>query len=125
MQNNNGFLEALEEINTLLKVDKKVEIDVLEKAANYFVQRLKPRIPVSKSSGPHLRDNIKVVVKNDVVQVVFEGNSWYWHLVEHGHKKPNGIGKVKGRHFVQNTWDTEGDKIAEMMANKIFEKMRG
>ncbi|MDF2789516.1 MAG: hypothetical protein K0S80_2614, partial [Neobacillus sp.] len=35
--NNNGFADALNEINTLLKVGKDVEIDVLEQAANYFV----------------------------------------------------------------------------------------
>jgi HK97 gp10 family phage protein len=120
----NGFLEALENINTLLKVDKKVEIEVLEEAANYFVEKLKYRIPVSKMSKDHLRDSLRVVVKKDMVQVVFEGNAWYWHLVEHGHRKANG-GKVKGRHFVQNTFDAEGDKIAEIMANKIVDKMEG
>ena len=29
--NNNGFAEALEDINTLLRVNKKVELDVLTK----------------------------------------------------------------------------------------------
>lgn len=123
--NNNGFLDALKQINTLLKVDNEVSMDVLEEAANYFVQKLKPRIPVSKTNGTHLRDSLKVVVKNDMVQVVFGDDAWYWHLVEHGHKKPNGRGKVRGRHFVQNTWDAESEKIAEMMANKIIKKMEG
>ena len=30
--NNNGFAEALEDINTLLRVNKKVELDVLDEA---------------------------------------------------------------------------------------------
>ena len=29
-----------------------------------------------------------------------------------------GKGRVKGKHFVQNTFDAEGDKIADMMAQK-------
>jgi len=122
MQNNNGFLEALEEINTLLKVDNQVSLEVLEEAANYFVQKLRARIPVDTGN---LRDSLQVVVQKDVVQVVFGDNAWYWHLVEHGHKKANRRGKVKGRHFVQNTFDAEGDKIADIMANKILMKMEG
>ncbi|MED2398206.1 HK97 gp10 family phage protein, partial [Bacillus thuringiensis] len=44
-------------------------------------------------------------------------------LVEHGHKKANGKGRVKGKHFVQNTFDAEGDKIADIMAQKIIDRM--
>ena len=39
--NNNGFAEALEDINTLLRVNKKVELDVLDEA-KYFASKLKP-----------------------------------------------------------------------------------
>lgn len=124
MNNNNGFADALKEINTLLNVNKKVELEVLEQAAQYFVEKLKPRIPKSAKNKTHLRDTLKVVVKDDMVQVVFDDNTFYWHLVEHGHKKVNG-GKVKGRHFVQNTFDAEGDKIAEIMSQKIIKKMGG
>ncbi|NEX77374.1 HK97 gp10 family phage protein [Bacillus thermocopriae] len=124
MNNHNGFLDAIEEINTLLKVGQTVQLDVLEEAANYFVEVLKPNIPITKRNKEHMRNRLKVVIKKDVVQVVFDGDAWYWHLVEHGHRKVNG-GKVKGRHFVQNTWDKYGDKIADMMANKIIEKMGG
>lgn len=123
--NNNGFADALREINTLLNVNKKVELDVLEEAANYFVEKLRPRIPKSAKNKTHLRDTLKVIVQKDMVQIMFDDNSFYWHLVEHGHKKANGKGKVKGRHFVQNTFDAEGDKIADIMANKIIKKMEG
>ncbi len=123
--NNNGFAEALEDINTLARVNKKVEIDVLEEAAEYFVKKLRPRIPKSNQSGKHLRDLLEIVVKDDVVQVVFDDEGWYWHLAEHGHKKRGGKGRVKGRHFVQNTWDAEGDKVADIMANKILKKIGG
>lgn len=123
--NNNGFVDALKEINTLLKVDKKVELSVLEEAAEYFVQKLKPIIKASDRNKKHLRDSLKVVVKGDRVSVEFEDDAWYWYLVEHGHKKANGKGKVKGQHFVQNTFDMEGGKIAEIMANEIINKMGG
>lgn len=121
--NNNGFADALKQTKTLLKVSEKVVISVLEEAANYFVERLKPRIPVGHTK--RLRDGLAVKVKGDMVQVVFEGNTFYWHLVEHGHKKRNGRGRVKGRHFVRNTWDTEGKKIEQIMLSKIIEKMEG
>lgn len=123
--NNNGFADALQQINTLLDVDKKVEKDVLEEAAEYFVDKLKPRIKVSDQNGKHLRDALKVVIKDDRVSVEFEDWAFYWHMVEHGHKKANGKGKVKGKHFVQNTFDAESDKVADIMAKKIIKKMEG
>lgn len=122
MKNNNGFADALKQMKTLLKVNEKVTIEVLEEAANYFADKLRPRIPRSKRNKKHLADLLKVVVKKDMVQVVFENEGWYWHFVEHGHKKVGG-GRVKGRHFVRNTWDAESKRIEEIMLNKITEKM--
>ncbi|HFU7087212.1 TPA: HK97 gp10 family phage protein [Bacillus cereus] len=124
VSNNNGFAEALEDINTLLRVDKQVSLDVLDEAARYFSSKLKPRIKMSdKNKRTHLKNSLKVVVKNDRVSVEFEDAAWYWYLVEHGHKKANGKGRVKGKHFVQNTFDAEGDKIADIMAQKILDRM--
>ncbi|BCB04743.1 HK97 gp10 family phage protein [Bacillus sp. KH172YL63] len=123
--NNNGFAYALREINTLINVNKTVELDVLEEAAEYFVRKLKPRIPQSYHRGNHLRDALKVVVHDDHVSVEFEEWAFYWHLVEHGHKKASGKGKVKGSHFVQNTFDSDGEKIADIMASKILDEMGG
>lgn len=125
MQNNNGFADMLKQTKQLLNVNEKVTLDVLEEAAEYFARKLKPRIPVSKRNTWHLRDKLKVVVKRDMVQVVFEDVGWYWHLVEHGHKKRGGRGRVKGSHFVRNTWNAESKKIEEMMLNKIIQKMGG
>ncbi|MED2022432.1 HK97 gp10 family phage protein, partial [Bacillus thuringiensis] len=104
--NNNGFAEALEDINTLLRVNKKVSLDVLDEAAKYFAAELKKRIKMSdKNKRVHLKNSLKVVVKNDRVSVEFEDAAWYWYLAEHGHKKANGKGRVKGLHFSQNTFD--------------------
>ncbi|MEM5663821.1 HK97 gp10 family phage protein [Bacillus toyonensis] len=122
--NNNGFAEALEDINTLLRVDKQVSLDVLDEAAKYFAAELKKRIKMSnKNKRTHLKNSLKVVVKNDRVSVEFEDAAWYWYLAEHGHKKANGKGRVKGLHFSQNTFDAEGDKIADIMAQKILDRM--
>lgn len=122
--NNNGFAEALEDINTLLRVNKKVSLDVLDDAAKYFAAELKKRIKMSdKNKRVHLKNSLKVVVKNDRVSVEFEDAAWYWYLAEHGHKKANGKGRVKGLHFSQNTFDAEGDKIADIMAQKIIDRM--
>ncbi|MBJ7956860.1 MULTISPECIES: HK97 gp10 family phage protein [Bacillus cereus group] len=122
--NNNGFADTLEDINTLLRVNKKVELDVLDEAAKYFATELKKRIkPSNKNKRTHLKNSLKVVVKNDHVSVEFEDAAWYWYLAEHGHKKANGKGRVKGLHFTQNTFDAEGDKIADIMAQKILDRM--
>ncbi|EEM44085.1 HK97 gp10 family phage protein [Bacillus cereus] len=122
--NNNGFAEVLEDINTLLRVNKKVSLDVLDEAAKYFAAELKKRMKMSdKNKRVHLKNSLKVVVKDDRVSVEFEDAAWYWYLAEHGHKKANGKGRVKGKHFVQNTFDAEGDKIADMMAQKIMDRM--
>ncbi len=124
--NSNGFADALEDIDTLLRVNKQVEKQILEEAADYFVSKLKPKIKMSnKNKQTHLKESLKVVVKNDLVSVEFEDEAWYWYLYENGHKKANGKGRVKGKHFVQNTFDVEGDKIAEILAQKIVNKMGG
>ncbi|MGF9991557.1 HK97 gp10 family phage protein [Bacillus mycoides] len=124
--NNNGFADALEDINTLLRVNKQVEMDVLEEAAKYFASKLKANIKLSnKNKRTHLKNSLKVVIKNDRVSVEFEDSAWYWCLAEHGYKKANGRGRVKGSHFSQNTFDAEGDKVADILAEKIIDKMEG
>ncbi|PED05260.1 HK97 gp10 family phage protein [Bacillus pseudomycoides] len=122
--NHNGFADALEDINTLLRVNKQVGMDVLEEAAKYFAAELKKRIKLSnKNKRTHLKNSLKVVVKGDHVSVEFEDKAWYWYLAEHGHKKANGKGRVKGLHFAQNTFDAEGDKIADILAQRIIDRM--
>lgn len=126
MSDNNGFADALSQIKTLLKVDDHVSLDALEEAANYFVDQLKPNIHLSdKRKRTHLRESLKVEVKEDHVQVSFEDDAWYWFLAEHGHRKAGGKGKVAGQHFVQNTFMQEQDKIADIMTSKILKKMEG
>ena len=52
--NNNGFAEALEDINTLLRVNKKVELNVLDEATKYFASKLKPKIKASNKTSGHI-----------------------------------------------------------------------
>lgn len=115
--NINGFAKALETIRTKLDVKQNVTMNALEEAANYFVKKLKPHIPVSKRNTKHLRDALKVVIKDDYVQVIFE-NKHYWYMVEKGHRLANGK-RVKGAHFVRNTLDKESKKLIEIMIEKI------
>lgn len=124
MNNRNGFAEAIDQLNTVVSVGEEVGLDVLEEAANYFVEKLRPAIPRGQADV-HLQDELKVVVKSDMVQVTFSDKAWYWHLAEHGHKKAGGKGRVKGLHFVRNTVDAHGDKLAQMMADKIINRMEG
>lgn len=123
--NNNGFADALKSTNTLLKVNKKVQMSVLEEAAEYFAQKLKPAIPIDSRTSLNMRDHLEVVEKNGEIQVRFDDKAFYWRFVEHGHKKAGGRGRVKGQHFVQNTFDREAERISEIMTSKIIQKMEG
>lgn len=124
--NRNGFADALNQLNTLMNVGQRVPIEVLKEAAEYFVAKLRPRINLSdKNKQTHLRNSLKIVVKNDRVSVIFEGKTWYWHLAEHGHKKAGGKGRVKGLHFVKNTIDAEKIEIEKIMLRLIVEQMEG
>ena len=122
--NRNGFADALDQLNTLMNIDKEVELDALEEAADFFAAKLRAAVPL----GPgvvHLKNEIKVIIKKDMAQVVFGDKAWYWHLVDKGHRKRGGRGRVKGHHFVRKTFDQYGDKVADIMATKIIEKMEG
>ena len=123
--NNNGFADALQRINTAINVNQQVSITALKKAAEYFAEQLRPKIPKSDKNGHHLRDSLKIVVKGDRVQVIFENEGWYWHLVEHGHKRANGRGRVKGKHFVRNTLEAENNRISEIMLEEIMNILEG
>lgn len=124
MANNNGFVEVLEQMNRLIDVDQRVTLEALEEAASYFVNKLMPKIPKSIKNKKHLKDTLKIIVVNDMIQVIFDDESFYWHLVEHGHKSSTGR-RVKGRHFVRNTIDAESEKISQIMLEKISKKIGG
>lgn len=126
MTNNNGFADGLNQIRTLLNVNQEVQMGVLKDAAEYFAEKLKPRINMSdRNRQTHLQNSLKVVIEGDKVVVSFEDKAWYWFLAEHGHKKAGGKGRVAGLHFVRNTIDSEMDNIKEIMINEIINHMEG
>lgn len=124
-RNHNGFTDALNQLNTVIDVTQNVQIDVLKEAAEYFVAKMKTRIPVSKRNKKHLRDALKVVVKGDKVQVIFEDDAWYWYLVEHGHRVGPTRKKVRGVHFVKNTLDVESANISRILTTQIINRLAG
>lgn len=133
MANNNGFADAINQMNTLLDVNKNVAMDTLEEAANYFVEQLRPNVPYGIGEK-HMRDELKVTVEDGMVQVSFSDEAWYWFQVENGHKAPKkkggkkGSGKGRptpGRFFVRNTFDANSERISQMMVDKIISKMEG
>lgn len=119
--NNNGFAQALQDINTLIRVEQTVSEVNLNKAAKYFVRKLEGKINKSNKNKKHLRDSLKVVIKGDHVSVQFESDKFYWHMVEHGHRKANGKGRVKGQHFVKNTLDAEAEKLKDIMMERLLD----
>lgn len=120
--NNNGFADAINQLNTVMRVSSEVPIDILEEAAEYFAIKLKPLIPKGTGST-HLRDQLEIIVKHDKVQLVFNEKGWYWSLVNKGHRKADGSGRVKGAHFLKKALDQHGDKTVEMMKTRIIERM--
>lgn len=124
MNNNNGFADALNQLNTVLDVGKDVEMEVLENAARFFAEKLRAEMPKG-DRAPHLKDQLQIVIKADHVQLTVRENGWYFWLVEKGHKKAGGKGRVKGRHFFKRTLEKYGDKVAEMMAEQIINHMGG
>lgn len=126
MANNNGFADGLAQINRLLDVNQQVSTNALKEAAEYFAEKLRPRINMpDRNRQTHLRDSVKVTVEGDRVIVSFEKEAWYWFLAEHGHKKAGGKGRVPGLHFVRNTVDAEMDEVKQIMLNQIIEAMEG
>lgn len=120
MNNNNGFLTAIDQLSTKLNVNQDVTDKALKKAAEYFVKQMKPNIPKSELSKTHLRDMVKVRKVGDDYAVVFDEKAWYWSMVDKGHKKRGGKGKVKGAFFVQKTLTTEEKKLTEMLIDGVL-----
>lgn len=118
--NKNGFAEMADFLGNLSKVDpKKLSLDALEEAANFYLEKLLPRIPKSLLKKKHMREQIKVVVEDDRVKVQFEDTSFYWRFAE------NGTSKQRAQHFASGTYEQNKEKIEEIMTNKIIKKWEG
>lgn len=118
--NNNGFQEMLDYTTTLTRVDPvKVTKESLLEAAEFFVEKLLPNIPESLRKKKHMKDHIKIEVKEDVVTVYFQNTAYYWRFIENGTKN------IKAEHFVEGTWEKFGKEIETIMSKSLLEKMEG
>ena len=121
MENNtNGFADMADYLGNLSKVDpKKISIESLEEAANFYLKQLLPNIPKSLLKKKHMNEQIKVVVENDQVKVQFEETAFYWRFAE------NGTTKQRAQHFASGTYEQNKEKIEEIMTRKILSLWRG
>lgn len=118
--NNNGFADMSKHFGKLAKVDpEKISKESLEEAANFYMEKLIPNIPVSLFDKKHARDQVKVEVVDDGIEVVFEGTAFYWRFIE------NGTVNIKATHFKQGTWEQNKEKIQDIMTRKLLEELEG
>lgn len=118
--NKNGFSEISDYLGNLSKVDpKKLSLESLEEAANFYLKQLLPNIPKSLLKKKHMRDQIKVVVENDQVKVQFEDTAFYWRFAE------NGTTKQRAQHFASGTYEQNKQQIEEIMTKKFIKMWEG
>lgn len=118
--NENGFEEMADFLGKLADVDpKQVSMESLEDAANFYAEKLIPQIPRSLLKKKHMQDQLKVVVKDEGVEVRFEGTAFYWRFEE------NGAAGRPAKHFAANTYSQNSAKIAEIMTQKIMDLWKG
>ncbi|MEM5199102.1 HK97-gp10 family putative phage morphogenesis protein [Enterococcus faecium] len=120
MANNNGFADMADYLGKLSQVDPaKVSMDSLEKAANFYMEKLLPNIPKSLFRKKHAADQVHVVIENDQVQVAFEGTAFYWRFAENGTKNQ------KAQHFASGTFEQNKDQIEKIMTQQILDLWKG
>lgn len=120
MKDNNGFQDMLDYTSRLSRVDpEKVTLESLNEAAQYFVEKLLPSIPKSLMNKKHMKDHLKIEVKEDRVVISFEGTSFYWRFVE------NGTVNIKAQHFVEGTWQQQKTNVENIMTRRLLKEMEG
>lgn len=115
----NGFQDMSDHFGNLTKVTDKVTLESLEEAANFYVSKLLPRIPVSLKKKNHMKDHIKVEIVEEEIIVKFDDMQFYWRFVE------NGTVNQKAQHFASGTFEQYKNQIESIMIKKVMENMRG
>ena len=123
MANKNGFESAMAQLKTVAKINEKVALGTLEEAAEYFVSVLKPQLKKSDVSKEHMVDALQIKIEKGKVIAYFDEFGWYWYLVEHGHAKANGKGRVKGKFIIKKVVDEEKKQLEKMMKESILKNM--
>ncbi|ENZ5632718.1 HK97-gp10 family putative phage morphogenesis protein [Enterococcus hirae] len=120
LSNKNGFSEMSDYLGNLSRVNpKKITLESLEDAANFYLKQLLPNIPKSLLKKKHMNEQIKVVVENDQVKVQFEETAFYWRFAE------NGTTKQRAQHFASGTYEQNKETIEEIMTKKIIKMWEG
>ncbi|NSM89513.1 HK97 gp10 family phage protein [Enterococcus faecalis] len=120
MANNNGFADMADYLGKLSQVDPvNVSMDSLEKAANFYMEKLLPNIPKSLFRKKHAADQVYVVIEDDQVKVVFGPTAFYWRFVE------NGTVNQRAQHFASGTFERNKNEIEGIMTKKIIEMWEG
>ena len=120
VNNTNGFADMADYLGNLSKVDpKKISIESLEEAANFYMKQLLPKIPKSLLKKKHMKDHVKVVVEDYRVKVQFEDTAFYWRFAE------NGTTKQRAQHFASGTYEQNKQQIEEIMTKKIIKMWEG
>lgn len=116
----NGFSDMADYLGNLSRVDaKKVSLESLEKAANFYMDMLMPNIPRSLFKKRHMSNQVKVIVGEDDVRVVFGETAFYWRFAE------NGTSKQRAQHFASGTYEKYKDEIEKIMIQKIKQVWKG
>ncbi|MCV2499597.1 HK97 gp10 family phage protein [Melissococcus plutonius] len=116
----NGFSDMADYLGNLSRVDaKKVSLESLEKAANFYIEKLIPNIPKSLFKKKHMLNQVHVLVGEDDVKVMFGETAFYWRFAE------NGTSKQRAQHFASGTYEKYKDEIEKIMTQKIKQVWEG
>lgn len=114
MSDGNGFSDMADYLGTLSNIKKEVSLNALEKAADFYLEKLKPNIPTSVLNKKHMNNQINVEVRNSEVVVIFDEEAFYWRFVE------NGTVNQKAQHFASGTYEQNKKQIERIMQEKII-----
>nr|WP_172503093.1 HK97-gp10 family putative phage morphogenesis protein [Enterococcus faecalis] len=106
-------------LGTIAEVTEEITKESLEEAANFYLNKLLPKVHKSLLKKKHMRDQLKVEVTNEGVEVVFEDTAFYWRFAE------NGTVNQKAQHFASGTFEQYKSQIEMIMTKKIMNKMKG
>lgn len=118
LNNNNGFSDMAKHFGELSKVDvEKISRESIKEAAEYYVEKMIPKIPKSLINKKHARDQLIVEVQDNQIVVRFEDTAFYWRFLE------NGTNKLKAQHFASGTWEQNKGKIEDIMTKKLIKEL--
>lgn len=114
----NGFEDMASHFGKLSQVDpKKISEESLQEAAEFYMSKLIPLIPVSKRNGKHAKNMASVVADDEGFKVVFEDDAFYWRFLD------KGTTKIKALNFKEKTWQQNKGKIETIMTKKLLKEL--